>query len=1547
MKKLLLLLMLLITTISASAKTTAYAPISRVGAGELEYGVNYMIFNTANTPESYPHRWGAVYYDGSIKTYGGAVPESFSTNDTKYLFQLSDANTLYSVGQSANVGTSYSFTPWQDGAAADKGNVYSRNDDGTNIASSSIDASTKVWLINNGSQYWNGNNWSNVGDNCFAFWSTAHPYAIYTVSEVTVVDVTYILQETNGTEVSRTTVTQRANSAANAPSSMVSNSYSLSLSGTIGDDDCNIIVTRTPIETSIDFTDYEVRYDVTTTETSSITDGQWYLLTQVRGGESPAYDAGAGNTIKRAAANSVSITKGTDPATVSQYLVRFFSTGVGDGKYIQFATGNFWKDVQSDASSATTYLVYPARNNSSEGYDGWAINNSVDGKTYERKVDNNSAGNNISFWDAGKTTTGTNNIWKLYPVELIYQPVTFDVVISDGNTSNTYNNITHPNGEVITASDVLNISSDYISSTSHTVTTADAGQTINLTVTPNANLSNLLVSNSSVATTTSAIEEGKWYILTQTRRADTNNQTCETAAYDNGEGHTIKRAAEGVTANSLLAQNTPASDISQYLVRFINTGVGNGYYIQFGNGHYWGSNLKTTTNFFSAGSYLVYNATQNADNSTGWAINLTTDGTTYGSKVDNNGNGNGLSFWGEGQTTSGTNNIWKLYPVELDEPISFDVVLTDGTNSRTFSGVNSVIGATLTASDFLSISNQYINVTSSTSHEIVAADENQTVTLTVSATPTAAMPIENGATYAWQSAVGNNPSYVNVDGNGDAVNPNNHSIDLTQPVSADHVWQISGNVINGYSLKNVSANQYLGGRTATGGTMTMESTPSLFFPVYNDASSFKWKNEDYNYWIDRSGGKPYTFTAGNNNSLTQLWPVTISLSDPAATLTIGGESVANNTTCYISASAAIAVGGGYTIDNYNGEATVADALAALGAAGGTLTINVTQDMSNITINVVNGARTVKTVTLENVAAGHVITVADEVGTPNFVTGFEPATITATSVDQTVSVTYTSTLPFTTTADPTSDDAPAYVMTLHEKHAQGNNLGGQYNITPDYLWTFGGDEFNGITVYNKVSGYLNVTDANNSIATFSSTPTVYAINPNSHGTNGFNLNLPNTNTYINDYSNAGKISTWQDVAGNNNNGSCIVVTPEATALANLIAELNEYFQTTDLVGTLSSANATALSSSYDDLLAQPTKENYMGFKAVIDGSLIRLTPGAYYVVRSADPNFYTSQSVTKAWYCDNSGETTKVKWQTEDANSAYQVFQVVSNGNGGNVFYNPMVGVYLTSTNGTVTTDISEANTFTLSNLGAVGQYNILMNGEVNPIHANGHSNGAGVSNTIIPWAGVANSASAWYLVPVSIPEVTLISPNNVIDGDEVFQSFAYGSNKQLPLNMGVYYISGLIGNYAHIETISSNEIKANQGYIIRGVKGAAIPMLPIESISEEPTNNILVGVTEQTTVNSGYILAYKNGDSEAKFYKIKSSGLTIPAYRSYIPGSSPVPGLEMIFGGIGEGEVTGIDEITTGVNGINDGAIYDLQGRRVTNATKGGIYIINGKKVIK
>jgi len=152
-----------------------------------------------------------------------------------------------------------------------------------------------------------------------------------------------------------------------------------------------------------------------TAATSGSDNDHWFLMTQVRGGESPMYDAGSGETMKRAAAEVTPASlKNAVATTNTKYLVRFFETASGVYN-VQFATGNFVQTTMTTGAfaGAGKYMVYNINNEDS--HIGWNL--TTDGSTYESIVDNNAAGGTLSFWESGQiTTSGGNNDWSVYPV---------------------------------------------------------------------------------------------------------------------------------------------------------------------------------------------------------------------------------------------------------------------------------------------------------------------------------------------------------------------------------------------------------------------------------------------------------------------------------------------------------------------------------------------------------------------------------------------------------------------------------------------------------------------------------------------------------------------------------------------------------------------------------------------------------------------------------------------------------------------------------------------------------------------------------------------------------------------------------------------------------------------------------------------------------------------------------------------------------------------------------------------------------------------------
>ena len=103
-------------------------------------------------------------------------------------------------------------------------------------------------------------------------------------------------------------------------------------------------------------------------------------------------------------------------------------------------------------------------------------------------------------------------------------------------------------------------------------------------------------------------------------------------------------------------------------------------------------------------------------------------------------------------------------------------------------------------------------------------------------------------------------------------------------------------------------------------------------------------------------------------------------------------------------------------------------------------------------------------------------------------------------------------------------------------------------------------------------------------------------------------------------------------------------------------------------------------------------------------------------------------------------------------------------------------------------------------------------------------------------------------------------------------------------------------------------------------------------------NFIFTGISaKRTLTDNEYVLS-----SDAKSFELKPAA-TVNAFRAYIIGHDGLNKLNILFN----------NDFATGINGINNNeteikTVYDLQGRRlpVESATKKGIYIINGKKVV-
>ena len=182
---------------------------------------------------------------------------------------------------------------------------------------------------------------------------------------------------------------------------------------------------------------------------------------------------------------------------------------------------------------------------------------------------------------------------------------------------------------------------------------------------------------------------------------------------------------------------------------------------------------------------------------------------------------------------------------------------------------------------------------------------------------------------------------------------------------------------------------------------------------------------------------------------------------------------------------------------------------------------------------------------------------------------------------------------------------------------------------------------------------------------------------------------------------------------------------------------------------------------------------------------------------------------------------------------------------------------------------------------------------------------------------------------------------------------------EIPDDLNVYVLKEKnisTKNYATM-THLTRIIPANTGVIIKGTQGDYNFNIVEEDDDAiaEAEGNVFEGTVAATNVNKdAYILAKKNGvvglfplsnnsyitNGATATFKNNSHKAYLPVEGNFGELLKKSNGFRFIFD---DSIATVIDEMKT-ENG-NDKTIYDLQGRKLSEITEPGIYIINGKKV--
>lgn len=165
----------------------------------------------------------------------------------------------------------------------------------------------------------------------------------------------------------------------------------------------------------------------------------------------------------------------------------------------------------------------------------------------------------------------------------------------------------------------------------------------------------------------------------------------------------------------------------------------------------------------------------------------------------------------------------------------------------------------------------------------------------------------------------------------------------------------------------------------------------------------------------------------------------------------------------------------------------------------------------------------------------------------------------------------------------------------------------------------------------------------------------------------------------------------------------------------------------------------------------------------------------------------------------------------------------------------------------------------------------------------------------------------------------------------------------LPEGVTAYKAGEVVDNDLNItEYKNAGEVlPANTSVLLTATSAGEKTFAPAPYAAAEETG--FKGTLAATAVTDAnvYILS-KNGGETVKFFALDETNNTINANKAYLV--VPKAGAQAL--NFNFGNITGIQNAA--VEGVNANApLFDLSGRRVVKAVKGGIYIQNGKKFVK
>ena len=551
-------------------------------------------------------------------------------------------------------------------------------------------------------------------------------------------------------------------------------------------------------------------------------------------------------------------------------------------------------------------------------------------------------------------------------------------------------------------------------------------------------------------------------------------------------------------------------------------------------------------------------------------------------------------------------------------------------------------------------------------------------------------------------------------------------------------------------------------------------------------------------------------------------------------------------------------------------------------------------------------------------------------------------------DSNYEVTCTSNIPFTAAESYDAATAKWYAIDMHNNQANYLWKGNDDNsiaieaigktttpsLSDNYQWTFVGNLADGYKLYNKATN--KAAAFSGSSLALSETGDVFKIaaSTGSNKANGFCFYKTEGN-YLNHQGSS--VLTWTSA----DEGSTMhVQAPESYPLAyaqtyvNYSDEgapeeaigANTYLVVADNLNALMTAYTAA---SAEGATAEQIKTLEEQNAKVAAGNTSTMEVGKYY-------RLYNKAHKKYACLNDNPAQVTSKLIGTVNGKGASSVFYI-ENAEAGSGRYRIKVGG-LTLGKVSMSTNIALGDD-NYANKGGyvishVGKTFLFFDKATGSDYSYIHAGESG--KCMVGWEA-NNPASQWYVVPATDVEIDMTA-----QGDKKYAS-AY-----LPFGVSnvagaTAYTGALNAEKNAIDMTATTAVPANTGFVLVGTEDKATLTIGEAAAIE---GNALIGTNTgiafaEATPKANYLVFGVNAD-KVGFYT-PGNVTAIPANKAYINASAlSASAIALNFGNT----VTGINAATIN-NGENNAPIYDLSGRRVWAPVKGGLYIQNGKKLVK